>query len=282
VVFLTSGMANHDTGLQGFGVEDHAPLTDDWMNGIQLYLDGPLDLAAGHTIFVDSPFSLTSISQRQFWDEVDFGQLGDGTVQAILSVDISDWDTPCACHGRTAKQMTRAEIKDEVLAQVEEHLAASYPEQTMPKVLDWFLDPAIVELPAPMPQTGQRLENLEGLFINTTSSWQNRPEAVLRDDAGLANLYLASDYVRTSTDLATMEAANEAGRKAARGVLEQMGERKSVRRKVELFDFPEPWFFRAFRVADDILFNTPQDAIIPGPPPPQARENLPEEWVVTP
>ncbi len=283
-VVLASSLATYETGLAGFADETYAPLRDDWMNGIQLYLDGPLDLAAGHTIFVDSAFSLTSISQRQFWEDVDFDDLGDGRVQAILSVDISDWDQPCACHGKTAKEMTREEVKDEVLAQLMAHMVASYPDQPMPKVLDWFLDPAIVELPA-ASTGGSRLENREGLFINTTSSWSNRPAAVLRDDHGLANLYLASDYVRTNADLATMEGANEAGRMAARGVLEQMGERRSVRNKVELYDFPEPFMFTGFRVADRILYNTPQGPQIPGlphtdAPRPQAPENLPDSWEV--
>jgi hypothetical protein len=282
-VFSASHMITYDTGLGGLGEQGVGELRDDWMNGVQLYLDGELDLAAGHTIFVDSPFSLTSISQRQFWDGVDFAKLGDGRVKAILSVDISDWDTPCACHGRTAKQMTREEVKDEVLAQVRAHVAASCPAQVMPGVLDWFLDPAITERPGPSGAGGVRLDNREGLFINTTSSWSNRPAAVLRDDSGIANLYLASDYVRTNADLATMEGANEAGRMAARGILEQMGEPPKVRRQVELFDFPEPAPLRPFRVADDILFNTPQGPDVAGlphtdAPPPQSAANLPDEW----
>ena len=67
---------------------------------------------------------------------------------------------------------------------------------------------------------------------------------MLRDAGGLANLYIASDYAQTTTDLATMEGANEAGRHVARGVLEQMGEPDSVVAAVELFDFPEPDMFQ--------------------------------------
>jgi hypothetical protein len=59
--------------------------------------------------------------------------------------------------------------------------------------------------------------NLEPLLVNTAGSWANRPDAVTR----IPNLFLASDYVRTHTDLATMEAANEAaprGQRHPRGV----------------------------------------------------------------
>jgi uncharacterized protein with NAD-binding domain and iron-sulfur cluster len=37
----------------------------EWMNGIQFYLKEDLPLAAGHTIYIDSPWALTSISQPQ-------------------------------------------------------------------------------------------------------------------------------------------------------------------------------------------------------------------------
>src|SRR4030095_17005479 len=46
-------------------------------------------------------------------------------------------------------------------------------------------------------------------------------EAVTR----IHNLFLASDYVRTHTDLATMEAANEAARRATNGILAASGAR---------------------------------------------------------
>ncbi len=38
----------------------------------------------------------------------------------------------------------------------------------------------------------------------------------------IENFFLASDYVRTYTDLATMESANEAARRAVNGILESV------------------------------------------------------------
>ena len=70
-----------------------------------------------------------------------------------------------------------------------------------------FLDPAI-EFPNPTEAA-----NLEPLLVNTANSWEDRPDAVTR----IPNLFLASDYVRTHTDLATMEGANEAARRAVNG-----------------------------------------------------------------
>ena len=47
----------------------------EWMNGIQIYLTEDVPIAHGHTIYVDSPWALTSISQAQFWKHVDLAGL---------------------------------------------------------------------------------------------------------------------------------------------------------------------------------------------------------------
>ena len=56
-------------------------------------------------------------------------------------------------------------------------------------------------------------------MVNTAGSWNNRPES----ETKIPNLFLAGDYVRTNIDLATMEGANESGRKAANAILEKSG-----------------------------------------------------------
>lgn len=90
--------------------------------------------------------------------------------------------------------------------------------------------------------------NLEPLFINTTNSWQFRPRA--RTEIG--NLFLASDYVRTNTDLATMEGANEAARHAVNGILDALGSKQS---RCSIFEFDEPDVFAPFRVIDQWMYN---------------------------
>ena len=75
------------------------------MNGIQIYLTENVDLAHGHTIYIDSPWALTSISQAQFWSDLDLSQYGDGTVKGIISVDISEWEQK-GLNGKTAKDCT--------------------------------------------------------------------------------------------------------------------------------------------------------------------------------
>ena len=86
-------------------------------------------------------------------------------------------------------------------------------------LVDWFLDPDI-QFPNPGVVT-----NAEPLLINHAGSLALRPEAYTE----IGNLLLAADYVRTYTDLATMEAANEAARRATNAILAMSGLSTTVR-----------------------------------------------------
>ncbi len=58
------------------------------------------------------------------------------------------------------------------------------------------------------------LANGERLLINTTRSWANRPSTT----TSFENLYVAGDYVRTYSDFASMEAADESARWVAQAL----------------------------------------------------------------
>lgn len=213
-----------------------------WMNGIQFYLARKAPIVHGHIVYADSPWALTSVSQDQFWDGIDLADYGDGRVRGILSVDISDWETPGMLYGRPAKECSAEEIKNEVWVQIMAHLDS--PGQ---RALDdagierWFLDPSIV-FPNPSQAT-----NLEPLLINTAGSLADRPEAFTE----IPNLFLAADYVRTHTDLACMESANEAARRACNALLEFAG---SPAPRAAVWPLTEPSIFRRFKAWDRFRF----------------------------
>jgi uncharacterized protein with NAD-binding domain and iron-sulfur cluster len=214
------------------------------MNGVLFYLDRDVPLVHGHAIFIDSEWSLTAISQRQFWPRVDLSQRGDGRVRGILSVDVSEWQRPGRRSGKVAQRCTREEIYDEVWGQLHDHLDTELDDVV---VLERFLDPAIV-FPNPTDAA-----NLEPLLVNTAGSWDHRPEA----KTSIPNLLLASDYVRTHTDLATMEGANEAARRAVNAILEATGSRAP---RCGVWPLQEPRMFAAARFADRVrwrLFRRP-------------------------
>lgn len=212
-----------------------------WMNGIQFYLDTDVTVASGHTIYQGAPWALTSISQQQFW-ESDLSEYGEGDVEGILSVCISNWERPGETVEKPAKECTPEEIKEEVWSQIVTRLDNDQSEGlTEDNVLEWHLDPSI-EFPAPNETT-----NAEPLLINTVGSLQHRPEA----NTAVPNLFLAADYVRTNTDLACMESANEAARRATNGILDAADNGAD---RCEVWDLEEPGVFKPLKVYDSIRY----------------------------
>ena len=65
------------------------------------------------------------------------------------------------------------------------------------------------------PPAAPTKTNEDPLLVNKAGHRKLRPDAVTR----IPNLFLASDYVLTNTDLATMEGANEAARRAVNGII---------------------------------------------------------------
>ncbi len=243
---LTSspGLLEADPALAGI-----QRLTTRWMNGLMFYLRRDVPLVRGHTIYLDSPWSLTSISQAQFWRGVDLTSEGRALAGGILSVDISDWTTDGILFGKPAMECTRDEVAEEVWAQLRQHLnRPGHPVLEDSNRLGWFLDDDIV---SPNPDGLKDDINLEPLLINTVGSWPHRPRAT----TAIGNLVLASDYVQTYTDLATMEGANEAARRAVNGILEAVG---SDSPPCRLWPLREPAFFGPWQRLDRIRFRLGQ------------------------
>lgn len=188
-------------------------LSVDWMNGLMIYLKKPIDLAKGHVAYAAQPWALTSTSQAQFWKEKFGTTYGDGNVNDCLSIDISAWDVPGVICRKPARDCTTEEIFNEVVEQLRRAIPFGRLRLTDSNIHSYFLDPAITGNGTP------HVANDEPLLINKPGSWYLRPEAATK----VPNLFLASDYVKADINLATMEGANEAGRKAANAVLEASG-----------------------------------------------------------
>ena len=234
----------------------HALARDvDWMNGIQYYLTREPTLAYGHQMYLGSPWALTAISQAQFWhpDGHFPDHYGDGTVRTVLSVDVSDWDTRTPRGNRRAKD---CKTTDEVAAEVWEQLKESLPGVLEDRFLHpkdrWKVDPAI-------RFNGGVMVNDEPLLVNTKDSWRQRPWARTR----IPNLLLASDYVRTYTNLATMEAANEAARRAVNAILDETGSKETP---CEVWELHEPFWLKPWRWWDREQYRAgrPWQAELPG------------------
>jgi len=208
-----------------------------WMNGVMFYLRRDVRIVHGHSLYTDSAWALSSVSQQQFWTKK-LADMGDGTVNGIISVDVSDWEAP-GSYGEPAKRCTPDQVKEEVWQQLKDHLNNDPVEESLRDDNLWsagFVDPSI-NFAAP-----GRTTNEEPLLINTNGSWDNRPEA----ETKIKNLFLASDYVRTNTDLATMEGANEAARRAVNGILKAEG----IDDRCIVHKLWQPPFFEVARMLD--------------------------------
>ncbi|UUZ92151.1 FAD-dependent oxidoreductase [Paenibacillus sp. P25] len=170
------------------------------------------------------------MSQRQFWPEFDLSDYGDGEVKGIISVDVSDWEKPGLLYGKPAKLCTREEIKNEVWAQLKQSLNVNGEVVLEDDNLhDWFLDE---DIRTPNPEGAA--VNLEPPLVNKIHTWSLRPTA----ETAIPNLFLASDYVRTNTDLATMEGANEAARHAVNAIIDRSGADARKCKIWEMYQFP--------------------------------------------
>ena len=217
-----------------------------WMNGIQFFLKKQTNINHGHVIYLNSQWALTSISQKQFWDPIDLANYGNGETKDVLSVDISDWDE-IGLNGKTAKQCTKEEIIEEVWKQLKKSLHIDGKEVLKDDdVVTVYLD-SDIKFDVEKSSTGilrNKVTNEEPLLVNFVNTWTMRPAAYTR----VENLYLASDYVRTNTDLASMEGANEAARRAVNCILDKDHSRA---RKCEVWDLHEPLLLACYRWNDN-------------------------------
>lgn len=217
-----------------------------WMNGIQFYLKQDVPIVHGHLLFADSDWALTAISQAQFWKSYDLSKFGDGTIRGIFSVDISEWEKPgsqAITGGKTAMECTREEIAAETWYQVVQSLNYGTTKVVPEELPFWFLDPDIVPRSPAAARPPQKEWDLEPLLVNYINSWDSRPDAYTR----IPNLFLAADYVRTNTDLATMEGANEAARRAVNSIVDRAGVHAPL---CKLWKLHEPAVFAPWRASD--------------------------------
>ncbi|MBL7736041.1 MAG: FAD-dependent oxidoreductase [Chitinophagaceae bacterium] len=201
----------------------------EWMSGIVFYLNRDLNIANGHITITDSPWAITMISQTPYWKdylrEKPLPEFKGQKIRTVLSVVVSNWDAEGILYpGLTVKQMSFDQIKKEVWAQIEKcvffDLKTKQPfclkEADCCHELTFLDDSIVVNYKDP-----SRLFNKEPLLVNSVTTHSLRPDAHTRLD----NFFLASDYVKTNSDLADMDTANEAAKRAVNGILLQEGKR---------------------------------------------------------
>jgi uncharacterized protein with NAD-binding domain and iron-sulfur cluster len=226
----------------------------EWMNGVLFYLTRQNDLPTAHADYLDSDWALTSIDQGpRLWPRWSSLRGDDPEVQQIVSVDVSAWNaarTSGPHQGKSAMDLPREAIIEETWTQVKAATTRRYGYDAIDDRLRKyaFVDDDIQErrnlrklyaLHRWRKNKGLAdqplLTNAEPLLVNQVNTRKLRPDA----GGAVANAFLASDYVKTYTDLATMEGANEAARRAVNGILAAEGRDDAC----QLFPLQEPLQF---------------------------------------
>ncbi|RDI65488.1 uncharacterized protein with NAD-binding domain and iron-sulfur cluster [Nocardia pseudobrasiliensis] len=215
------------------GVRD---LVLEWMIGVQFYLRRPSALPHGHIAAMGTPWALTAIPQAPIWRGDFAAAYGDGSVADCLSVDVSVWDAPGILFGKPARDCTKAEVAQEVWAQLTQWLDNGTDWLRDADVHSWFINPGVRFEPGGVVNDAPQ-------FVNTIGAWFRKPQA----RCAVENLFFCGEHVRTTFDLASMEAANEAGRRAANAVLDAANDDAP---RARLFGAFEPPIFEPLRRVD--------------------------------
>lgn len=220
-----------------------------WMSGIQFFLNKEVKINPGHVNYAYTEWALTSIDQMTYWKNYDLSTRYNGKVKSVFSIDISNWLEGEGNYPPADKEDIK-QIKEGVWQQLEDSLNINGKKVLDKSMIEYFyLDNDIVLYPnrhdahRSDPDQKDLNRNREMMLVNTKGSWKYRPEARTK----IPNFFLASDYVQTYTDLATMEAANEAARRAVNGILEASG---SDAKPCEIWKLKEPALFAPLKWFD--------------------------------
>jgi hypothetical protein len=235
----------------------------EWMNSIVFYLKGSPTTIAGHSVYVDTPFALSSIFQERHWSaEYPLSGFGAGNLTAICSVIASNWlDTEANDHripnggfGRISGKSAADTIfnnsnflvgKQKLIEEVWEDLKSSLRIDGKSLLKDANLEFAYID-PAIAFENGKVI-NREPLLVNRKNSLHLRPLAT----TCIPNFFLAGDYIKTNTDLATMESACEAGKQAVNGILDQ---EHHPSRRCAIYPLKRLAAFAALRFIDQLRY----------------------------
>ena len=221
-----------------------------WMNGIQFYLNEDVKIAHGHVCHSYTEWALTSISQVQFWKDYDLSERYNGKVKGVLSVDISDWlytkYKSVNTHGSEpvlAEFCKPEEVKNLVWEQLKRSVNVEGNVILKDEMIEfWYLDRDIKWIDNLHHETDE-----EPLLVNSVNSWSLRPTTY----TNIPNFFLASDYVRTNTDLATMEGANEAARRVVNDIINATDSNAQL---CEIWPLSEPSLFNPLKKHDKKRF----------------------------
>jgi uncharacterized protein with NAD-binding domain and iron-sulfur cluster len=197
---------------------DKGPLR--YMCGVQFFFGAGVNLVEGHSICVDSPWGVSFLSQMQYWQD---RQRGDDGVRAVISAVFTRFETEAKDRDGDAKkalECTPEELADRVWTQIRSTWDVARLGR-LPQPEYFFVDENL-------EWRGTRLTNKQPYLVNDVGTWEKRGGARTKDGdyvycLQLGHTVFAGSFMRTTTRLNTMEAANETGRRAVNAILDADG-----------------------------------------------------------
>lgn len=229
------------------------------LSGIQFYYAAKFELVHGHMYFVDAPWALSSINSQQFW--VDPPTLHTKGYNALLSIDVGDWDKPGRDQGPNAWRSTRLRIARETWRQIRASLEPQRSEwssdygPSLPMPMWFHIDDNIVFEQRIDPDSDRvdwyPARNLSPFLIPIVGDWHKRPDGDPWDPSltdenpdlrheiapGITQashggywvhwdrLLFCGTWKRTFTRMTTMESANESARHCVNAIIDHFIER---------------------------------------------------------
>ena len=174
------------------------------MVGIQYWLSRDVPIAGGHVLYPAAQWAVTSVSQAQFWKSTftkPIGELfGAKDLRGVLSAIVSGWDVVSDRLGKAPRDCSNSELAEETFAQIVDGVGAQLK---WGDVIGYHVDANVAF------GSGSAFCSTP-LWVSPKGSYVKRPFP----DVRCGNLFLASDWARTGTDVGSMESADEAARRA--------------------------------------------------------------------
>jgi uncharacterized protein with NAD-binding domain and iron-sulfur cluster len=198
------------------------------MMGIQLYFDKKIDLPNKNTAMYipDSPWQLVIEPQGSIWDRTYEG------IADFWSIGLCDPIQPGLLIKKPFVECSHEEMKQEVWYQLLQSEFNQYLHLETVQIVDYNVWDTYVF-------NGSRIDTYEPKFSTNEGTFYLRPE----NKTHLKNMYFATAYTKTDTDMFEMESAAESGRRAA----------KMLEESIRVVGIDRPVFFSLYRLVDKVF-----------------------------
>lgn len=194
------------------------------VSGIQYYFETNQEPTRGHTIYADSPWRLSSISQVAFWTQARTSSSG---YRGVVSVDIGEWNGKPDGIGKTRGQAWGNE-PDDIADEVWKQIRVTLPKPSASPSF-YHLDDAMVFRER---RHGYKYKNATPYLIARPEDWPYRPGEVQYGprspespaksgyQVAAGRWVVCGTFMKTFTRMTTMESANESARHAVNALLD--------------------------------------------------------------